>query len=408
MYKILHSATQILTLRGSWEKDGRNLDSHDLCVHEQSVIVHDEETINWIGEERQLPSHFSKATRVDCTGLIITPELVDCHTHMIFAGDRSEEYAKRMNGLSYQQIAKAGGGILYTMDQTRKASDEKLYQLTKQRILSHYKQGIATIEIKSGYGLSYEHEYRLSHIIHRLKKELAPKIQIINTYMAAHACPPEYPSSQKYLYDVVYPLMEKLSQEKIIDIVDIFHEPGYFSHEEAAQFFQKAKSLGLKRKSHADEFADDKGAALASLNQALSTDHLLASSEESIRTLAETDTVAVMLPGTGYFLGKPQAHARKFLDAGAKVAIGSDFNPGSCHWSKLIQIASLAALHPHYKMNQAELWSSITLNAAHSLGLKKQGALKEGLKARFSFFKAPSLHHITYHWGENFSANSDS
>jgi len=403
MGKIYKNAKQILTLQGAHQKNGRNLGAADLGLLEGVSVVCSEEQILWVGDDSKLPLEYSKFQTIDCSNLIMTPELVDCHTHMIFGGDRANEYVRRLNGESYQEIAKEGGGILYTMNETRKSSDQELYQLTKDRIKKHASLGVGTIEIKTGYGLSFDHEYRLSKILSQLRDEFHPKVQILRTFMAAHACPPEFKNSSLYLKDVVFPLMKKLKQEELIDIVDIFHEPGYFSRSETQEFFDEAKKLELSFKSHADEFINDQGARLAAESGALSTDHLLATDGEGIKALASSETVAVMLAGTGFFLVKDQANARGFLDAGAKLAIASDYNPGSCHWSNLLQVASMVAPHQNYRLNQAELWSAITLNAAHALGLRKQGAIVKGLAPRFGFFKAASLDHISYHWGENFS-----
>ncbi|MBY0415232.1 MAG: amidohydrolase family protein, partial [Bdellovibrionales bacterium] len=259
--------------------------------------------------------------------------------------------------------------------------------------------GVGTIEIKSGYGLNFEKEYEISHIIHDLKNIVRPDVQIINTFMAAHAVPKNYSSSYDYMKEVVLPLLDRMAEENIIDCVDIFHEQNYFSDEDVVSLFERAQRLNIPVKMHADEFNDNKGAILATKYQALSADHLLATGEDGIKALSDSSTVATLLPGTGLFLGKKQANARAFLDAGVKVAIASDFNPGSCHCDNLIMIASLAA--PIYKMNMAELWCAITLNAAHALNLKNQGALIPGLLPRLSIFNTDSLDRVTYNWGKN-------
>ena len=185
----------------------------------------------------------------------------------------------------------------------------------------------------------------------------------------------------------------------MVDAVDIFHEKGYFDEEDAARLYREARELGIPLKCHADEFADSKAALLACSHGALSADHLLNTQADGIEALSKSETVAVLLPGTGFFLGKEQADARRFFDAGCKVAIGSDYNPGSCHFDNVLMCASIAA--PLYKMNTAQLWSSITLNAAHALSLKDQGAIVPGLRPRFSFFRAESFDEITYSWGRN-------
>jgi len=285
------------------------------------------------------------------------------------------------------------------MKSTHSFTHEELFEISSERIEQIYSYGVGTIEIKSGYGLSFEKEKEISLLINDLKKKFEGKVQIFNTYMAAHAVPEGFSSSQEYMEKVVIPLLKDLAPLKIIDAVDIFHEKHYFDTFDCQNLFKEAKNLGINIKMHADEFLDNKGAILATKFGALSCDHLLNTSKEGINALANSKTVATLLPGTGFFLGLPQANARAFLDAGAKVAIGSDYNPGSCHCDNLLLVASLAA--PHYKMNLCELWAAITLNASHALGLKDQGALIKGLKPRFSIFEADTLDKITYHWGKN-------
>jgi imidazolonepropionase len=247
--------------------------------------------------------------------------------------------------------------------------------------------------------LNFEKEYEISHIIHDLKNIVRPDVQIINTFMAAHAVPKQYSNSYEYMKEVVLPLLDKLGEEQILDCVDIFHEQNYFSDEDVISLFERANRWNIPVKIHADEFNDNKGAILAAKYQALSADHLLTTGADGIAALKDSSTVATLLPGTGLFLGKTQANARAFLDAGVKVAIASDFNPGSCHCDNLLLIASLAA--PIYKMNMAELWCAITLNASHALGLKNQGAIVSGLRPRFTIFNTDALDRITYNWGKN-------
>jgi imidazolonepropionase len=285
------------------------------------------------------------------------------------------------------------------MKETQNSSAEVLFQLAVKRIEQIHAYGIGTLEIKSGYGLSFEKEKELSLIIDRLKKHFHPRIQIFNTFLAAHDVPKSFKDSKHYLDEVVLPLLKELAPLKIIDAVDIFHEKNYFTDDDTTRLFTEAKSLGIARKIHADELNTNAGAELACDFQALSADHLLRISDAGIAKLATSSTVAILLPGTAFFLGKPLAPSRKLLDAGAKVAIASDYNPGSCHCDNVLMVASISAAQ--LKLNQAELWAGTTLNAAHALGMTKQGVLSVGMKPRFSLFKAPSLSHITYNWGKN-------
>jgi imidazolonepropionase len=399
--KHYSNLSQILTLEEAHKKDGRKLEPVDLSVVENASIVFDEEEILWVGPSSELPEIYHTVETTDLTGHCLTPELVDSHTHLIFGGDRAKEYSMRLNGADYVEIAKAGGGILNTMNGTNALKKHELHSIARERIERLHSYGVGTIEVKTGYGLNFDKEYELSHIVNDLKKEFEGKVQIINTFMAAHAVPKEYENSKKYMDEVVFPLLEKLAAENIVDCVDIFHEEGYFDFEDTKNLFEKCQALKISFKSHADEFNDNKGAKLAAEMGALSTDHLLCTTQDGIDALSKSKTVATLLPGTGYFLGKPQANAKAFLEAGVKVSIASDYNPGSCHWDNLLQIASLTA--PNLGFNQTQLWAAITLNASHSLGLTDQGALIKGLKPRFSVFRVPTIDHITYHWGRNFA-----
>ncbi len=402
MIKAFSGLSQLVTLERAFAKDGRNLIPDDLTVIHDGAIAFDEDKILWVGKTADLPAEYSKIA-VNKNGFTLTPEIVDSHTHIVFGGNRAQEYADRLNGVTYEEIAKKGGGILLTVKQTNDSSADELFELAVKKIEQIYSYGIGTIEIKSGYGLNFDKELELSMVINRLKKKFHPKVQIFNTYLAAHDVPKIFSSSSAYLQDVVIPLLEKLAPMKVIDAVDIFHEKNYFTAEDVTLLFEKAKSLGIARKSHADELNDNNGASLAVRYEALSADHLLKISEQGIKDLATGKTVATLLPGTAFFLGKPLAPARLILDAGAKVAIGSDYNPGSCHCDNLLLIASMSAAQ--LKINQCELWAGITMNAAAALGITNQGALKKGMQARFSLFEAKSLSEITYNWGKNFSVS---
>ena len=400
MIKTLKNISQLVTFSGVVRKDGRRLLPDDLGIVEKGAIAFDSDRILWVGKESALPKEYLHNSEViDLEGRVVLPEVVDPHTHAVFGGDRSKEYSMRLNGDDYRKIAQEGGGILSTMKQTNEVSAKELKKLALERIERIYSYGVGTIEIKSGYGLNVQKEEELSRLIHEIKGELFPRIQIVNTYMAAHAVPPGYANSRSYLLEEVIPLMQKLFLERVIDAVDIFHEEGYFDSGDVEILFREAGKINLPVKIHADEFKDHGGALLACQYHALSADHLLATGDDGIDALADSSTVATLLPGTGFFLGKDQVDGRKMLDAGVKVAMGSDYNPGSCHCDNLLLLASLAA--PQYKMNICELWAAITYNSSHALGLTGQGALEVGLRPRFSLFDTDSIDKITYHWGRN-------
>jgi imidazolonepropionase len=400
MLKAFTDLNEIVTLKGAHKKDGRRLLPEDLSIIKNGAIVFDETKILWVGESSRFPEQY-RPLATSLAGYVLTPELVDSHTHIVFGGDRAQEYADRLNGTSYEEIAKRGGGILYTMNMTNEASLEELFQRGCERVERLHSYGIGTIEIKSGYGLNFEREFELTMLIDKLKKKYQHQVKIFNTYLAAHDVPKNFESSSLYIHEVVLPLLNELAPMKVIDAVDIFHEKNYFNDRDVRDLFEASMVLGIPCKIHADELNSNGGAELAVKYNALSADHLLKVSQEGIHALSHGKTVATLLPGTAFFLGKPLAPARTILDAGAKVAIASDYNPGSCHCDNVLLVASMSAAQ--LKLNQAELWAGITLNASAALGLKSQGAIIPGMDAKFTLFKTESLSHITYHWGRNFA-----
>ncbi len=399
MKLVLKNCKEILTMSDAHQKDGRFLEPEDKNIIKNSSVLCVDGLIKEIGSWEQLKNSTDKDTIVlDCSDLCISPELVDSHTHLIFGGNRAFEYRMRLDGSTYEEIAKNGGGILHTMQQTNSSSKKDLLTSAIERIKKIHSLGVGTIEIKSGYGLNIEKEIELSEIINELKEAFRGKVQIFNTFMAAHAVPAPFKNSSDYLEEVVLPTLEKLGPKNILDAVDIFLEVGYFTINDVKKLKKSADKFSLPIKVHADEFICLDGASLSCELGALSADHLLAINENGVKSLSKSNTVATLLPGTGYFLGKPQCDARKLLDAGAKVNIASDFNPGSCHQFDLKKIACTAA--PNYNLNSTELWASITLNAAAALGKNSQGYLAKNSKARFSFWKSNSLDEVIYNWDE--------
>lgn len=395
MLKHYKNLNQIITLQNVHKKNGRRLAPDDLSIINSGSIVFDDSKIIWIGPSSDLPEEHKEISAEDKSGHILMPEIVDSHTHLVFAGDRSLEYGMRLNGASYEEIAKAGGGILNTTTATRNATLEELFELGKKRIEKIYSYGVGTIEIKSGYGLTYESEKLITEVIHKLKLHFSGKVQIINTFMAAHAIPKEFSNAQLYIKEVVIPLMQNLQSS--IDFVDIFHEQNYFDDKDVQLLFEAAQKLNLKTKIHADELNDNNGAALAVKYNSTSADHLLCISDNNISKIANAKTVATLLPGTALFLGKPLPPARKLLDAGAQVAMASDYNPGSCHVDNLPLLASITG--KNLNMNLCEITASITYNAASALSLENQGHISIGAKPRYSIFKCNRLEDIFYNWG---------
>jgi imidazolonepropionase len=397
MIKVYKNLNQILTLENALKKDGRFLSSDDLSIINNGAIVFDDKKILWTGTSDKIPKKYFNEIMFDLSGHCLTPALVDSHTHLIFGGDRSHEYAKRLNGFSYEEIRNAGGGISFTVKKTKEESDNILLQKSINHIEKMIHQGLRTIEIKTGYGLFLKDELRLLLIIEDLKKYFSKKVTIISTFMGAHAVPNGY-TSTSFLNEHVFPLIE--SHHHLMDQVDIFFEVNYFDEKDVRALSNLAKKFNLPFKIHADEFTDLGGASLACELGALSADHLLGISESGIKALSKSKTVATLLPGTAMFLGKKMAPAQAMVKAGVKVAIASDFNPGSCHYPNLFKIASIAT--PTLKLNLCEMWSAITFNAAHALNLFDRGVIKEGFLPLFNLYKIDSIFKISYSWNEDF------
>ena len=327
---------------------------------------------------------------------VALPGLIDCHTHICFGGSRAKDYAMRNAGVSYLEIAKAGGGIWDTVTQTRKASLEKLAQLTVKRANRHLKDGITTIEVKSGYGLSTEEELKMLRAI-KLANENTTA-DLIPTCLAAHIPPKDFQGTQKdYLNKIAEEVFPILQEEGLANRIDAFIEETAFTSEDIQSYFQKAKEMGFDITVHADQFRTG-GSKVAVDFAAISADHLETSLEKEIQLLAESNTIAVALPGASIGLGVAYTPARKLLDAGASLAIASDWNPGSAPMGDLLIQASI--LGTFEKLSNAEVLAGITFRAASALNLADRGQLKHGFKADLIFFPTDDFREITYQQGK--------
>lgn len=324
------------------------------------------------------------------------PGLVDCHTHLVFAGDRSAEFARRCGGESYQKIASEGGGILTTVKATREATEAGLLRLAKARVRESLSYGVRTLELKSGYGLDEASELKQLVVARKLAKAF-PEVGFQSTYLGAHAIP-KGRSRQEYVSEIVEKTLPHIASQGLADSVDVFVDEGYFEVSDARMILAEAKRLGLSVKLHADELGNTESAALACELGALSADHLLQISERGIQALAGSETTAVLLPGTAYYLRAAHAPARRLIDAGARVAIATDFNPGTCMTLNLPLVLNIAALY--LGMSRAELLASVTYNAACALGLQeRRGSLEPGKDAAFAILPFMKFEELYYCFG---------
>lgn len=363
--------------------------------------------VHWVGTAQEAHEHLENLTFIadeiiDCEGKTILPGFVDSHTHIVFAGNRSHEFARRLRGATYQDIAAEGGGILATMRAVRNSSVEEIAMKGIQLAISAMKYGTTTIEIKSGYGLSLEAEMKLLQAIQLIKQEVP--LRIVSTFMGAHDFPPEAridaTSRRAYIDVILNEMLPRVAEEKLAEFCDVFTDKGYYTLDETEEILAEASRLGLKTKVHADELYNTESARLAAQIGASSADHLLCISEQGMKALAESDTVATLLPGTAYFLGLPYAPARRLISSGACVAIASDCNPGSCFSENMQLMMSLACTQ--MKMSMEETLHAATINGAKALHLDSIcGSLEVGKSADFVLMNTPAYTDVMYHFGVN-------
>ncbi len=394
---IIENIGQLLTMdHGDGPLKGKEMS--ELPVLTNSAIGINEGLIDWIGTHEEARSH--KATeRIDAEGKLVTPGLVDPHTHLVFGGSREHEMALKQQGVPYLEILKRGGGILSTVGATREASEEELLKKARFHLDRMISYGVTTVEAKSGYGLDKETELKQLRVAKKLNDEHAA--DLVSTFLGAHAIPPEYKERSDEFLQEMLDILSDIEKEDLAEFVDIFCETGVFTVEQSRRFLKAAKEKGFSVKIHADEIDPLGGTEMAAEIGATSGDHLVGASDKGIQALGETDTIAVLLPGTSFYLNKGKfANARGMLEAGAAVALSTDFNPGSSPTENLQFIMSLASLQ--LKMTPEEIWNAVTVNSAYAINRGDQaGKLKEGRKADIILWDAPNYHYIPYHYGVN-------
>jgi imidazolonepropionase len=366
-------------------------------IKEAGILVHDEHIFQvgtfseLVEEAKELDAEIIEL-REDFVAL---PGFIDAHTHICFAGSRANDYAMRNAGKTYLEIAAAGGGIWDTVQHTRKASMDELVALTLQHASRHLQEGITTIEVKSGYGLSVTEELKILRAIKRTNEQTPA--DLIPTCLAAHILPKDYHGThEEYLQDMAQQLFPMIIEEQLTSRIDAFIEEGAFSAEQITPYFTKAKEMGFHITVHADQFHPS-GSAVAVQFGAVSADHLEASGEEEIQLLAQSNVVPVALPGASIGLGVPFAPARRLLDAGTSLAIASDWNPGSAPMGDLLTQAAI--LGAFQKLSNAEVLAAITCRAANALQCHDRGRIEDGLLADFILFPANNYQEMFYQQG---------
>ena len=400
---LIKNISSLVTVNSGGRKNLSGSEMQNISEIQDGAILLDEK-IRWVGSSKEASKlidsdMINPEIILDYSGKTILPGFVDSHTHFIFAGDRSDEFARRLRGATYKEIAESGGGILKTMRSTRDASIEELINNGRNLILSAIHHGTTTFEIKSGYAFTLESELKMLYAIRELQNELPVKIRA--TFLGAHDIPPEYQNNrEKYIDILCNEMIPQVASENLADFCDAFVDDGYYTISEAERIFTTALAHGFKLKVHADELACVDAAQLAARMGAISADHLLCISDEGIDALKNSSTVATLLPGTAYFIRMPYAPARKLIDAGCTLALATDCNPGSCFTENMQMILSLSVIN--MKMTAEEAIVAATLNGAAAIELSTElGSLEIGKRADFAVYDTKSYTDIFYHFGIN-------
>lgn len=340
-----------------------------------------------------MPPLDDTAEVVDAEGGMVLPSWCDSHTHIVFAGSREQEFVDKINGLSYEEIARRGGGILNSADLLHRTSEDELFRQAMQRLDEVIRKGTGCIEIKSGYGLSLEDELKMLRVIKRMKE--ASPAKIMSTFLGAHAVARGM-TQEQYVSLIIDEMIPEVGRQRLADFVDVFCDRGFFTPEETGRILEAAAAWGMRPKIHADELASSGGVVVGVKHGALSVDHLESMTEETINTLRVSDTMPTALPGTSFFLNMPNAKARQIIDAGLGVAVASDYNPGSTPSGDMKFVMSLACIKLRLLPNEA--FNAATINGAYAMGQSREyGSIAKGKVANFYITKPiPSLAFIPY------------
>jgi imidazolonepropionase len=382
MNVLFRDIDELISLENAGRAEGRGpLDESHLSVRKKQVMVCEGKTIVWVGELRKLPKKLFKIKKEVSLKGNVFPGFIDCHTHSVFAGNRRHEFEMRNQGTSYQEIARAGGGILATVKATRKATVKQLEDELRPRLQEFLRQGVTSIEIKSGYGLSVKEEIKILQSIQKTKHP----IKRTATFLGAHALSPEFNDYSSYLDDLKRNL-KLIFEKKLARRIDIFAEDGYFSVDQAKAYLREAQKIGFDITIHADQLTRTGAGRLAIEVGAFSADHLIRVNESDIRELARSSVTCVLLPASDFYIHCPYPPARQMIDKGCRVALSTDFNPGSSPTQNLQFVGLLARVQ--MKMSLPEVFSALTVGGAYALGYgKSRGVLAPGYDA--DFFVSP-------------------
>ena len=395
------NAAQVVTCAGP-PRARRGAEMRELEVLTGAAVAVRDDRIAAVGPASEIERAFAGAAVVDCGGFVLTPGLVDSHTHAVFGRSRHEEQELRATGVGYMEIARRGGGIHASVRDVRARSEDELTDLARRRLMRIASYGTTTVEVKSGYGLSLEEELKLLRVIARLAEELP--LRLVPTWLGAHEIPPEARATpaarDSHVAMLVNEMLPLVASQGLARFADVFCEPGVYTIEETRRILEAARAAGLLPKLHADELESSGAAELAASLGAVSADHLAAISERGVAALGAANTVATLLPGTMLFLGRTrQAPARALLDAGAAIALASDFNPGTSPTVNFPLILTLGVSQLHLSVAEAML--AATVNGAAALALADRvGQLAAGFSADLAIFEMDDLRELPYWYGD--------
>ncbi|AKN33540.1 imidazolonepropionase [Clostridium carboxidivorans P7] len=396
---IIKNISCLVTCAGDYPKKKDKL--KDAGVIENGYIVIEDKTIVEVGSGEGYKKYLKDdETVIDAYGKTITPGLVDSHTHVVYAGSREFELPLKLQNVQYIDILNAGGGILSTVSNTRKASIEELEQYTRNRLDLMLAHGTTTVESKSGYALDFENEIKMLQVNANLNKR--HPMDIVSTYLGAHAVPKEFKENREgYINLIIEKVIPYVKEHKLADFVDCFCEKGVFTIDESRKILKAAQAAGLKAKIHVDEIESIGGAELSGEIKAVSAEHLVAASDQGIKAMAENNVVAVLLPTTSFYLMLNKfARARKMIEEGVAVALATDCNPGTSPTESLQSTMTFACFG--LKMLPEEIINAMTINAACAVGREKEiGSIEKGKKADIAIFDAKNLNYLMYHFGVN-------
>ncbi|MGZ3803735.1 MAG: imidazolonepropionase [Pseudobdellovibrionaceae bacterium] len=371
---------ELLTLAPAMKKEGRRIQEADLGIERNQAMYIEKGRIAWLGPQKKIPKTLAQQKKLhvfSAQGLTVMPGLVECHSHLVFAGSRAAEFELRNQGVSYQEIARRGGGILSTMKETRQISAQKLKAIAQERVNRFLSQGITSLEIKSGYALDEKNEIKCLKVAKSLK---GPRI--VTTFLGAHAKPPEFDSYSDYLIFLKNKVLPQIKKQNLSRRVDIYVENGFFNKKDAGDFLQAAQESGFDVVIHADQLSLSGGADLCVDLHALSGDHLLQIGDTQIQRLAKSQVTCVLLPAADLYMRCTYPPARKLIDAGARVACATDFNPGTSPTQDVALVGLLARIE--MKMSLPEVIAAYTVGASFALNLQSQvGSLELGKYADF-------------------------